>query len=141
MLNRVFKKVVANYLVITYITAFAGIILSLYYSEVLELPPCTLCWYQRIFFYPIAPIALISYLKKDKYAYRYILALAIPGLILATYHYLLQKTAVFPEIFCSLGSSCSSIQIEYLGFITIPLMSFLGFLLIVVLNILGKKRF
>ncbi len=36
---------------------------SLFFSEIMQLPPCVLCWYQRIAMYPIAillPVAFMS---------------------------------------------------------------------------------
>lgn len=129
-----------NYLLIAYGIAFSAIAVSLFYSEIMELPPCSLCWFQRIFMYPIAPIGLIAFINKDKYAYRYILSLAIPGALFALYQYILQKTAFLPEIFCSAGASCGTIQVEYLGFITIPLMSFAGFSLIIFASLLARRK-
>ena len=87
--------------------------------------------------YPVAPVSLLAFIFKDKYAYRYLLSLAFPGLLFAVYHYIIQKTALFPDVFCGIGISCSEIQIEYLGFITIPFMSALGFLAIIAANLMA----
>ena len=32
---------------------------SLFFSEVMELPPCSLCWYQRLFMFPL-PIVIVD---------------------------------------------------------------------------------
>ncbi len=31
---------------------------SLFLSEVMELPPCSLCWYQRVFMFPLPIIRI-----------------------------------------------------------------------------------
>ncbi|MDA1515628.1 disulfide bond formation protein B, partial [Bacillus cereus group sp. TH40LC] len=33
---------------------------SLYFSEILGFTPCNLCWYQRIFMYPLIFLIIIS---------------------------------------------------------------------------------
>ena len=39
---------------------------SLYFSDIRGLPPCTLCWVQRIFMYPLIAIATIGLLQKNE---------------------------------------------------------------------------
>lgn len=119
------------YLVVVVNVALFAIAGSLYFSEVLGLAPCTFCWYQRILMYPLLPIALIAYLTKDQRVFKYILALAIPGTILALYQYILQKTTTSESVaVCTGGVSCSAIDFELLGFITIPFLSFVAFAVI-----------
>lgn len=110
---------------------------SLYYSEIVRIPPCTLCWYQRIFMYPILIITGAVLSLKEKLSYKIILALALPGMLIALYHYFMQKTGIGSEFAnCTAGVSCSTIEVEYLGFITLPLMSFFAFLALALVSIL-----
>lgn len=104
---------------------------SLFFSEVMKLPPCVLCWYQRIAMYPLALILPIGILSQDAKLRRYSLPLALVGLTIASYHVLLYY-GVIPEsiVPCTQGVSCTSRQIEWLGFITIPLLSWVAFTLI-----------
>ena len=44
---------------------------SLFFSEVMELPPCSLCWAQRIFMFPLAIILLQALLPLDPGVVRY----------------------------------------------------------------------
>src|SRR3989339_500023 len=41
---------------------------SLYYSEIAGYNPCKLCWYQRIFMYPLVPIFGLALFNKDRRA-------------------------------------------------------------------------
>ena len=104
---------------------------SLYFSEVMDLVPCVLCWYQRILMYPLALIIAVGILRGDRRIYLYVLPLAVVGLTVAIYHNLLYF-GVLPESVqpCMLGVSCTTKQIEWLGFITIPLMSLTAFTVI-----------
>jgi disulfide bond formation protein DsbB len=109
--------------------ALASTIGSLFFSEVMQLPPCVLCWYQRIAMYPLVLIIGTGILKNDARGMKYYaLPLALAGLGIAFYHNLLYY-GIIPESItpCTQGISCTSRQIEWLGFITIPLLSLLGF--------------
>lgn len=109
------------------LTASVG---SLFFSEVMELPPCVLCWYQRIAMYPLVVVIAAGILMRDARMKFYALPLAFVGLAVAVYHNLLYYN-IIPESItpCTQGISCTSRQIEWLGFITIPLLSLAAFLL------------
>lgn len=113
---------------------------SLFYSEIMKFYPCNLCWYQRILMYPLVIVIGISLLKKEFDRTSYMLALSIPGLVLSSYHYGIQK---FGDIigggnFCG-RDTCLTQYINWLGFITIPFLSLLSFLFITILAILIWK--
>jgi disulfide bond formation protein DsbB len=104
---------------------------SLFFSEVMRLPPCVLCWYQRIFMYPLVVVTTVGLLGRDPGALRYAWPLAVGGLAVAVYHNLLYYHLIPESITpCTTGVSCTDRQIEWLGFITIPLLSLAAFTLI-----------
>lgn len=108
---------------------------SLYFSEVLKYPPCVLCWYQRICIYPLVLIFGAALWSEDKYYHRYVFPLIGCGLGLALYHNLIYYGMISEALTpCTQGVSCSSKQLELFGFVTIPLMSFGGFLLLALLT-------
>lgn len=69
---------------------------SLFVSEVMRLPPCILCWYQRIGMYPLVPLLTIALLRKDTKVGRYAWPFVVFGLGMAVYHNLLYYH-VIPE--------------------------------------------
>ncbi len=104
---------------------------ALFFGEVMGIAPCTLCWYQRIFMFPLAIILPLALFPLDTKVVRYALPLAVLGLGFAIYHWLLQlgiiPAAASP---CAKGSSCSEVSAEWFGFLTIPLMSVFAFAMI-----------
>jgi disulfide bond formation protein DsbB len=115
---------------------------SLYFSEILGFTPCKLCWFQRIFMYPMPILSLTSLYKKTKDIFFYTLAMSLLGVFIAGYHYLLQLN-ITPSLFCEgPGSqvSCGEIYFKYFGYITIPWMSFSAFLIIASVSWLMVKR-
>lgn len=118
--------------------AMAG---SLFFSEVMKLPPCVLCWYQRIAMYPIVILITIGILRNDRKTYISVLALAIPGLLISIYHNLLYWK-ILPESVapCTLGISCTTKFFEWFGFITIPFMALVAFTVITLLAFISLKK-
>ena len=114
---------------------------SLFFSEVMELIPCVLCWYQRIFLFPLAIILLIGLFPLDKKVVNYALPLAIIGLIFTVYHCLL-FFGVIPENLqpCSQGVSCTDDNMELFGFLPIPLLALIAFLMIIILLLKTRTR-
>jgi disulfide bond formation protein DsbB len=114
---------------------------SLFFSEVMELPPCSLCWVQRIFMFPLAIILLFGLFPFDPQVVRYALPLAAIGGAVALYHLLLQL-GVIPESAapCREGAPCSEAQVEILGFVSIPMLSLLVFGSVTGLLSLLKRR-
>lgn len=103
---------------------------SLFMSEVLGWQPCLLCWYQRIFMYPLALILPIGIIRRDRGLHLYVLPLALLGAPISLYHYLLIKTNLFPPPPCTVGAPCTVDYIDWLGFINIPFMALTAFLII-----------
>jgi len=130
-----------NLLQLALLQAIVATLGSLFFSQILNLPPCLLCWYQRIFMYPLIVILAVGIWKKDKNIPLFVLPLSLIGTIIAIYHNLLYYK-IIPESLapCTLGVSCTTKQIELLGFITIPLLSLCAFLLIDVLMLLYKRK-
>ena len=114
-----------------WLVAVVGTLASLFFGEVMKLPPCTLCWYQRICLFPLSAILTVGILLRDARVASYAWPLVLIGWSIAVYH-----NGVYwgwiPESLspCAEGASCRAVHIEWLGFITIPLLSFGAFSLI-----------
>lgn len=126
---------------ICWLIAAAGTLGSLFFSEVMGLKPCILCWYQRIFMYPLVVIFLVGLFPLDRAVVRYALPVAVIGWGFAVYHYLVYSGYI-PENLqpCSEDLSCAEINLELFGFITIPMMSILAYTAIIVLLLMFRRR-
>ena len=120
-------------LLLAWIAAIIATLGSLYFSEVRHFIPCTLCWYQRIFMYPLAVILGMAVYRNDDGIYKYVLPLSIIGMIISGYHTVLQKIPYLQQFeMCTTGVPCSKDYLNWLGFITIPLMAFIAFTIITI---------
>ena len=129
-------------LLLAWLAAIIATLGSLYFSEVMHFIPCMLCWYQRIFMYPLAIILGIAFYRNDQGIYRYVLPLSIIGMLISGYHTLLQRLPYLQQFeMCTTGVPCSKDYINWLGFITIPLLAFIAFTIITVsLLILARRQ-
>jgi len=124
-----------------WIVASVSTLGSLFFSEIMELPACALCWYQRIFMFPLVIIFLIGLFPFDKSIIKYALPLALAGWGFAFYHYLLYSGFI-PESIqpCSQGVSCSETYLDLFGFLTIPMLSLISFSILIGLLLMLKRR-
>ena len=129
-----------NILYAAWTTSVLSFVGSIFFSNVLNFPPCVLCWYQRICMYPLAVILGVGILKKDKNVLWYAAPLAVVGWAVSIYHNLLYYN-ILPESAapCVAGVSCTTKFIEYFGFITIPFLSFAGFSVILISLIIYRQ--
>ena len=114
---------------------------ALFLGEVMNLPTCVLCWYQRIFMFPMALILPVGLFPFDRNVIRYALPLAIPGAGVAVYHQLLISGVIAESITpCTQGVPCTETVIQWFGFVTIPLLSVATFSSIVLLLLVAHFR-
>ena len=118
---------------LSFAPALAAMLGSLYYSEIAGYIPCTLCWYQRILMYPLVLIILVGIIKRDDYLPDYVLPLSILGILVSGYHYLIQLGVFSHPAACEAGIPCDMRWVNYLGFISIPLMALTAFIMITVI--------
>ena len=125
---------------VCWLTALVATLASLFFSEVMDLPPCVLCWYQRIFMFPLVVILGVGLLPFDPSSIKYSLPLAIGGWGVALYHCLLYAGFI-PESIqpCSQGVSCADAKSQAIGIVPIPLLSIVAFSVIIVLLIAAKR--
>lgn len=114
---------------------------SLFLDKALGIEPCSLCWYQRVFMYPLVVILLVGLLPLDRNVARYALPLAILGWMTALYH-LLMYVGIIPESLqpCGSGPSCVEDNLDLFGFVNIPMLSWLSFSVVIGLLIIFMKR-
>jgi len=116
---------------------------SLYFSLVMGLVPCDLCWYQRILMYPLVPFIAVGLWRNDSLA-SYVLPLSVGGFAVALYHNYLQMTPATGA--CTSEVPCTVVQYSFPGLgiggftlfngVTIPQMSLTAFGIITVLFLL-----
>jgi len=116
--------------------ALFGMASSLFYSQFAHFDPCTLCWWQRALLYPQTLVFAAALWKSWKNVWRVSLPLSAAGVLLAAYQVYLQFGGT-AFVACSAGGSASCAKRYFLafGFVTIPVMSLVAFVLLVALGL------
>ncbi|WP_233498243.1 disulfide bond formation protein B [Meiothermus sp. QL-1] len=123
-------------LAFAWLVALVATLGSLYYSEVRNFIPCTLCWYQRIAMYPLALLLGLAVWRNDPGIRPYALSLSLLGLFWSSYHLLeLWVPGLAPSV-CKGPIPCN---VEYLPQFPIPLQAWIAFALIS-LALLGVRK-
>ena len=118
-----------------------SMIVSLIFSDYMKLPPCPLCWYQRIFMYSLVFVIPTGILIRDQKLSYYTAVLSFMGGLIALYHNLLYFNIISESLHvCTEALSCKSRQLQVFGFLSIPLMSLVAFVVIFVLSMRSMKN-
>jgi len=124
-----------------WIVATVATLASLFFSEVMDVPVCSLCWYQRIAMYPLVLILALGLFPYEPKVVRFAGALAAVGWLIALFHVLV-VAGLIPERAqpCVQGIPCSETHISLLGFLNIPILSLLTFSLIGAMLFLSHRK-
>lgn len=124
-----------------WLLACAATLGALFLGEVMGMTPCVLCWYQRIFMFPLAIILGLACFLDDRRGALYALPLAVGGAAIALYHCLL-IAGIAPKAWvpCGTGPSCTDQSLEILGGIQIPWLSLSAFVAITCLLLLSLRK-
>lgn len=126
-------------LLLAFLVSLTATLGSLFFSEIAGLEPCKLCWFQRIFMYPQAVILLVAYLKRDELVGKYIVPLAGIGILFSAYNIYIQQINA-PTSCSASNASCDVIEFIKFGYITIPVMAFTAFAVLITLFTLYRER-
>ena len=133
-------KKIENIMLFMWSVAFVATLGSLYFSEIRQYEPCELCWYQRILMYPLVIILGIAIAQKNAKIAVTTLIFSTIGLCFSIYHYSLQKLAFLQDVAPACGRvSCTGDYINVFGFITIPFLALIAFLLIAISSLVILK--
>ncbi|MFC5301770.1 disulfide bond formation protein B [Azospira restricta] len=112
---------------------------ALYLSEYLRIEPCVICWYLRLFMFPLTPVLMVGLFLFDRHVVLYALPLASAGWLVSVVHLLRTSVTTPVEVAsCSPITPCSETQIMWMGFVAIPLLWTTVFSVINVLLIVAR---
>ncbi len=120
-----------------FIVATIATLGSLYFSEVMLYLPCKLCWFQRIFMYPLAIYYMTVMFTNRSVNRLFVGLMAGTGWAIALYHVILERIPN-GDAFCS--NDCLIRWVNYFGFVTIPLMSLIAFTLILLIQFVPFRK-
>ncbi|HMS13348.1 MAG: disulfide bond formation protein B [Microthrixaceae bacterium] len=118
---------------------------SLYFSEVAHFNPCRLCWFQRIFAYPIVIVMFFAARRRDDSGWAPAMTLAGIGSLVSVYHIAIENGVLAEGGSCDPTNPCTVNWLDTPGVpepITIPVLALCCFVFIlgVGLHDLHRRR-
>ncbi|SPN73377.1 Thiol-disulfide oxidoreductase C,putative disulfide oxidoreductase,Disulfide bond formation protein DsbB [Chlamydia serpentis] len=130
---------IRNYgLYFAWVIACIGTLISIFYSYILNVEPCILCYYQRICLFPLTFILGMAAYHNDSSIKLYVLPQAVIGLGISIYQVFLQEMPGMQLDICG-RVSCST-KIFLFSYVTIPMASVVAFGTIVCLLVLVNRN-
>ena len=74
-----------HFLILAFLISLMASVFPLVYSEVIHFVPCYLCWWQRIFMFPLVFVFGVALWDKDRKVIRYVLPILCVGFLISVY--------------------------------------------------------
>jgi disulfide bond formation protein DsbB len=111
---------------------------SLALSEMFDQVPCELCWYQRIFMYPLPLLIGLAIARKSRDLSIAVVGLAALGSLVSIYHLVVQWVPGTGS--CDVDNPCSARILDFLGFVSTPAMALTAFIAIAISMLTWRTR-
>lgn len=137
--NKFLDFIDKHYLQLGFIVSLLASLFVLVYSEIVGFLPCYLCWYQRVFLFPVVFIFASAIWHKDRKIVKYVLPLLSVGFLVSVYQnfvYYFTDTGNAP---CDAsGVSCyQQLVSEFGGYISIPMLALTTFFALIAIALVA----
>lgn len=133
------KKLLSSWgIAAAWVIALVATLGSLFWSEILNVEPCPLCWYQRICLFPLSVLLGIAAYRQERAIALYALPLVAVGALIALYQFLIQNFQL-PAHGCRENALCKQGTI-FLNWLSLPLVSLFVFLCLGILLFASRKK-
>ncbi|MFA6301249.1 MAG: disulfide bond formation protein B [Candidatus Paceibacterota bacterium] len=114
-----------HFLILVFLISLSATIFPLVYSEIIRFVPCYLCWWQRVFMFPLVLIFGVALWDKDRKVIRYVLPLLCAGFLASVYQNFFYYFGENSNLPCDAsGVSCYQHVVSVFGgYISIPMMA------------------
>jgi disulfide bond formation protein DsbB len=118
-----------HFLVLTFTISLFASVFPLVYSEVVNFLPCYLCWWQRVFMFPLVLMFGVAFWDEDRKVIRYAAPLLCVGFLISVYQNFFYYFGGNSNIPCDAsGVSCyQHLVSEFGGYISIPMLALTAF--------------
>ncbi len=124
-----------NFLSLGFLLSLFASLFPLVYSEIIQFPPCSLCWWQRVFMFPLVLMFGVAFWDKDRKVLRYSLPLVCAGFLVSIYQNFFYYFGESNSLPCdATGISCyQHLVSEFGGYISIPMLALTAFFAMLVI--------
>ncbi|MFA6353394.1 MAG: disulfide bond formation protein B [Candidatus Paceibacterota bacterium] len=118
-----------HFLILVFLISLMASIFPLVYSEIIRFVPCYLCWWQRVFMFPLVLMFGVALWDKDRKIIRYALPLVCVGFLISLYQNFFYYFGENSNLPCDAsGVSCYQHLVSVFGgYISIPMLALTAF--------------
>lgn len=118
-----------HFLILSFLISLSASVFPLVYSEIIHFLPCVLCWWQRVFMFPLALMFAVALWDKDRRVIRYALPLLSAGFLISVYQNFFYYFGENSSAPCDAsGVSCyQHLVSDFGGYISIPMLALTAF--------------
>jgi len=128
------------YLYLAWLLSCISLVVSLYFSEVKHIHPCTLCWYQRIAIFPLVILLGVALYQEFLGIFSYAITFPCLGAIFSGWQIAMQE---FPNLHlranCAPEISCATKYVIAAG-ISLPMLTFGYSCIMIILLFLSRIK-
>lgn len=127
--NKFLEYVNTHFLALSFFISLLASVFPLVYSEIIHFLPCYLCWWQRVFMFPLVLMFGIAFWDKDRRVIRYALPIVCAGFLISVYQNFFYYFGENSNLPCDAsGISCyQRLVSEFGGYISIPMLALTAF--------------
>jgi disulfide bond formation protein DsbB len=138
--NKIGDFIKTNIIYLIFILSATSVFGSLIYSEIMDFPPCVLCWWQRVLLYPQMILSLVAIFRKEKNIVYYLIPMSVLGFLVSLYQSYVQWGGGSLLPCTAEGGECSKLYVYEYGYITIPFMALSIFVYLLFVSLVYKKN-
>jgi disulfide bond formation protein DsbB len=118
-----------HFLILAFLISLMASVFPLVYSEIIDFLPCSLCWWQRVFMFPLSLMFGVALWDKDRRVIRYAMPLLCAGFLVSVYQNFFYYFGENSNLPCDAsGVSCyQRLVSEFSGYISIPMLALTAF--------------
>ena len=118
-----------HFLWLGFLIVLCASVFPLIYSEVIGFLPCVLCWWQRVFMFPVFFLFGVALWRQDRKVLYYAFPLLFVGFLVSVYQNFFYYFGAGSDLPCdATGVSCyQRLVSEFGGYISIPMMALTAF--------------
>lgn len=124
-----------HFLILAFLISLMASVFPLVYSEIIHFLPCYLCWWQRVFMFPLVFMFGVALWDRDRRVIRYAGPLLSAGFLVSVYQNFFYYFGENSNLPCDAsGISCYQRLVSVFGgYISIPMLALTAFLALLTL--------
>jgi disulfide bond formation protein DsbB len=126
---------------IGFVASLGALVGSVMYSNIVGFDPCFLCWWERIFLYPLVIIYGVGLYVKEKSVWIYSAFFSVIAVLISGYHSYIRLAGSESSLCVESAVSCTKQYVSGYGYVNIPTMALSVGIFMLLITFIYKIRY